>query len=63
MTYKELLKRCRLTMDLYEDSDVQLRDIAKIMARNYSNPNSVAALYACLWSNVVEYLDQQDADK
>lgn len=59
MTYRELLKHCKRTLDLHEDAEVSLRDMAKIVARNYENPHTSAAIYACLWSNVVEYLDSQ----
>ena len=58
VTYSQLLQRCRRTLDLHPDADdVSLRDIAKVLARNYSNAHTVAALYACLWANVVEYLE------
>ena len=61
MTYDQLLLRCRRTLDLHPDAKVSLRDMSKIMARNYTQAATVAALYACLWTNVVEYLEGDDA--
>lgn len=58
MTYDDLLARCRRTLDLHPETDVQLRDVSKLMARGYTNAHTKAAIYACLWENVVDYLDQ-----
>lgn len=57
MTYDELLVRCRKTLDLYPEGQEGLRDFQKVIARTCIHQGTALALYSCLFSNLVEYIE------